>query len=409
MNDEQKLAALKKAESDLKYMLDKEDVEEDIQCKFFHIGITGVRHFAAFASTIDEFKAALKEGFGLDPGGGFADRVRVAKLVVSWEAAKARSSKAAEIAAENDAREIPKPLPTTEFIAMREAFEKLYGSIADEKMPARSYLEKLLDHVEKNDLGAESLEDVLSQQDDKQDNLQPLWDTSGHLKAVKISKQVPLPTNTEELRDRFELMSTAWIMVACKHTHRAYFKGLTEKAFTNFVKYILGPYVYGLKAEDDRGNVVATPPWRLVLAYEKAMRVEAMKLIRSGHTLAVALELAAKDTSLKDRFFITPMAVAPVKRQADSSWEDNQKKTWVRRNDTERPGGRGKGGGKGKDKGKDKTQRNNNVCARMDDQKKPICFKFNRGNCKVQSCPYEHVCGVCFKPGVPMKDCDHSK
>ena len=66
LSPQQTQAALEAGGSDLKYLLAREQVGEDIQAKFYHIGITTIPKFATFASDVTEFKEILKTEFELD-------------------------------------------------------------------------------------------------------------------------------------------------------------------------------------------------------------------------------------------------------------------------------------------------------------------------------------------------------
>ena len=96
LNEAEKTAALNSATSDLKFLLDREGISQDVQLAFYHGGVSNVRQFAAFASDVNDLRETLKSVFGLDPGSSLKVRILVSKVVVAWEAAKARASKMAE-------------------------------------------------------------------------------------------------------------------------------------------------------------------------------------------------------------------------------------------------------------------------------------------------------------------------
>ena len=75
---------------------------------------------------------------------------------------------------------------------------------------------------------------------------------------------------------------------------------------------------------------------------------------------------------------------------------------------------RNKGDGKGSNEGKgsgreDRTGAQAIGCKKVTADGKAICFRFNnpKEGCKKTNCKFAHVCGRCFKAGVPMHKCDH--
>lgn len=128
------------------------------------------------------------------------------------------------------------------------------------------------------------------------------------------------PTNAEELRRRLTIMCHAMILVSLKHTNRKELQGEWSSVFSQFKEYILGEFVYGLRAQDSEGNVIASPPWKLILAYEHAVRKRAVRLVnQEGKVYTVALKEAWRDTTVKERYFITPLALYS-KRPAPPKW-----------------------------------------------------------------------------------------
>ena len=64
---------------------------------------------------------------------------------------------------------------------MCDAFEKKYWVLEETQMPAGSYLERKLDEIEKDDLRAESLEEVVSMTEDDPNALKTEWKPDGQL------------------------------------------------------------------------------------------------------------------------------------------------------------------------------------------------------------------------------------
>ena len=119
----QKAAAFLAANSDLKFLLDREGVDEDFQAKLYHVGVVNVKQFVAFAEDRADLRKITKDNFEIDMDVDMASRVKVSKIVVAWDVAKARSAKQAEIEGESQCRRVPKDIGASDFQAMRESFE----------------------------------------------------------------------------------------------------------------------------------------------------------------------------------------------------------------------------------------------------------------------------------------------
>ena len=71
--------------------------------------------------------------------------------------------------------------------------------------------------------------------------------------------------------------------------------------------------VCGLRSGEGQGGSI--PPWILVLSYDHAIRKMAYKLVgQAGYKLGEALKKAWKDTTVKQRHFITPLALYSKRR-----------------------------------------------------------------------------------------------
>ena len=342
-------------------------------------------------------RKCLVEDFGMSDA-NLVGKVAISKVVVVWETAKIRAEKAAEAEAECELRQEPKPVRNNDYARMKEAYEAKYWKLEKDHLPAKSYLERISEVVEKADYRAEPLTEVANRKEDDVDMLRAIWDTSGAIKAVRSYPKVPMPRDPEELRQRVTLLGTAWAFVALTQPSATIIQGVTPQAWQEYLEYILGPHCYGLSARNAYGETMAAPPWTLLMSYELEMRRKMAELMSEGTPMSTALKLAAKDPVVKERYFTTPLALASVtgaKRKADEAFGTQD--GWGSKG---RGNNRGKGkgrGGKGKDgKGKDAKSRG---CANKTPDGKPICYKYNNQNerCVKAKCTFLHVCGRCFK------------
>ena len=303
----------------------------------------------------DELTKVLKANFGLDPEASLKVRGQVASYLVAWQTAKTRIKMQAEAEGTSELREWAKPIPQTDYVAMRQAYAKSYGELEDKQIPSKEYLEKKLHELENGKFRAEALTEVVSRDEVDPDTLMPVWDAKGHITVKRGNTTVAMPTGPEQLRMRLTVMANTLIMMRMKHTARNELKDITPAFFEKYKDYLLGDYVYGLRASDDYGGMI--PPWTLVLSYEHA--------IRKHCYFKLALEKSWKDATVKERHFTTPLALYAKRGYTATS--------------TATPDATTGKGNKGKGKGKFKGKKGH---ARIP-ANKPICFRYNsKGGCK---------------------------
>ena len=390
---------------DLKFLFDREGVAADTQKAIYEAGILNMRQFAALVPDAVGLRKCLEEDFGMS-GATLAGKVAISKVVVVWETAKVRSEKAAEAEAECEVRQEPKPVRNNDYQVMREAYETKYWKLEKNQHPAKIYLERISETVEKAEYRAETLTEVANRLEDDVDMLRAIWDTSGSIKAVKSYPKVPMPRDPEELRQRITLMGRAWAFVALSQPNAPMIQGVTPQDWQEYLDYLLGPHCYGLSARNAYGEVMASPPWSLLLAYELEIRRKMLELMSDGTPMRAAMRSAWKDPVVKERYFTTPLALASVtgtKRKAEEAFDYR---------DAVNPRGKGKGrgkGAKGKDpvggRGRGKGAKGKGCASRTPDGKS-ICFKYNNRTekCMKSKCNFLHVCGKCYRDH-PMYDC----
>ena len=198
--------------------------------------------------------------------------------------------------------EFAKPIPTSDYIAMRQRFAKAFGEPENRHIPAKEYIEKKLAELEAGEFRAETLGEVLSRDEVDPDVLVPHWDAKGHLSVKKGSSSVAMPTGPEQLRLRLTVMYNALAMIKLKHPGRNELTDINADLIEKYKDYLLGDYVYGLRSAEAAGSII--PPWTLVLGYEHAIRKFANKLVsQKGYKFGEALKKAWKDATIKERHF----------------------------------------------------------------------------------------------------------
>ena len=227
-------AALDSATPDLKFLLSKETVSVTNQAKLFHIGVKNIQLFTTFVTDVTDLRSVLKTNLELDPAVRLGDRIQVAAITCAWQAATVRREKLSEVEAEMQSRQWQKPLPKTDYLAMRLAFEQKFWKLEDKMIPGKDYLEKKMEDLESGEWRAEPLSEVTSKDELEPDVLTPVWDPSGRLTVKKQSTTVPLPSNPEELRKRIHLLGNGVIMLGMRHTDPKVYVGVycQEKIWT---------------------------------------------------------------------------------------------------------------------------------------------------------------------------------
>ena len=335
----------------------------------------------------------LKDSFNTDAAANLQSRAQVAAVICAWRETQTRQKRQVEVEAEMETREWTKPIPTGDYINMRNAYMKVHGKIEDKVTPSKEYLEKKLQELENGEFRAETMAEVVSKDEVDPDVMIPIFDAKGSLSVKKGASTIPLPTGPEQLRRRLSVMVNAILMLAIKHPNREEIQDVTRDTFEKYKDYVLGDYVWGLASVDLQGNQIQTPPWSLVLSYEQAVRKRAYSLMTTERIqLGAALEQAWKCPTTKERHFITPLALYSKRTYPQQNWGE-----WSAK-------GKGKQGksqpAKGKSKGKGSG---------LTPEGGKICYRFNQGKCSYQKCKFMHVCNRCFKKGHNALNCKEEK
>ena len=111
-------------------------------------------------------------------------------------------------------REWAKPIPQTEYMAMRQAFAQKFGEPEDKHVPAKECIERKLHELETGEFRAEPLNEVLSRDEIDPDTLVPQWDSKGtSLVLKKATSKGAMPSGPEQLRLRLTVMQNALLTI----------------------------------------------------------------------------------------------------------------------------------------------------------------------------------------------------
>ena len=224
------------------------------------------------------------------------------------------------------------------------AVERNLGPMDEKEEPSPDSVALKLEEVEGGDLQASTLDEVGCIKDDLHGQLQSSLDSGGRLRIIKEKKKAKMPINSEELRAKIKVECNTMLMLAARFRNKAWFDGLTTKAYQRYVDFILGEKVYQLQISKGDGSaqtMAANPSWDLMIGFEHKLRKEAYRRTsREGRSLNVTLEEVTSDASLKETFFVTPLTLELARRH------------------TAQPGAPAAGAGYGKWKGSDFSNNN---------------------------------------------------
>ena len=66
LTQEQKEEALKKGNADLKFLMERNEVPQEVSAMWFHAGVTSLEKFASIAKNVEDLVKVLKEYLGID-------------------------------------------------------------------------------------------------------------------------------------------------------------------------------------------------------------------------------------------------------------------------------------------------------------------------------------------------------
>ena len=384
-------AALAKASSDLKFLMDEAGVSLQTQAKVYTRGLKvytrgfiNVRIFSGLDDTKEKVRAALCKELPLDYEADAAARVDMALLLSVWESCRTQWTVGEQHRADSKLGVQSRIVPTTEYAAMREAIEAVHGSLRDKELPSKSLLAQKLEQVEDNAPHVEDLRDVTSLEDSQIGSYETVIDPASTFLRIKPGKTMTTPpANPEELRMRHRRIGLAWEMLRTKHSSRSWLPSRCLDGFRKLSDHILGDRIAGIHSPDGR-----SPAWSLILQYESEVRKHAYRLVRDGSVadLNSALSAACVAPEIYTMHFIGPLTFASASSGATPSPAADEV-PWRKRS--------GKGKGKGKEKGLDVKKTIRKHHRTQDGQL--LCFGYNKpSGCTKKNCHFAHVCQHCL-------------
>ena len=392
---------------DLMFLLEEKGVTEQDVEKLKAMGITSMSRMSLLEDTRAGARQAIGKVLELDadtPDG----RGRLIAVLDAWESAQKRVEVQRAQDAEAKMNRLPRTLTKSSYLALRRSAQEVYGEITDKVAPGAALVEMVLEQVEEHALEAIPFTQVFCVEDGEDLKTGAVIDTAGVVRIRRGRCEVTMPSDTEALRKKLRCWGFAFAYAKLRHPGRAWLKSVSVEVISEYCDYLLGEHVRGLEAKDQHDSVVARPIWALVLSYEFQIRKEMAKLILEGADFARALREAWTDPVLKERYFITPLAVSAVSsaprarsRSPRGKWAPapNEKGAGKggQKGRKNRGAGKGanKGGQKGHNKGAGKGGAKDWHSSTPDGRS--ICYAYNNvgENCQGK-CNRVHVCRRCF-------------
>ena len=249
MSPDEIAAALASTQSELLFLWDRSKMSAEVQARFSALGIGEMDVFAKIADTSAELRKLVAEDLGLRDDLGITAKAIIARILTAWEAAQVRGQKRKAEEAEQRAHDAPRPLTQKQHHELLEAHEKVHGEISDVTTPAKFLVDATMAQLEDGQLVAPLLSEIVSKREALgrrpssstavqvlPGNMGITVAADGALKAIKnFVMEVPLATNPEECRHRFDLISVLWELICLQFPNRAVLVGLSDKSWRGHV------------------------------------------------------------------------------------------------------------------------------------------------------------------------------
>eukprot|EP00438_Fugacium_kawagutii_P023532 Skav200887 [mRNA] locus=scaffold1581:40043:56652:+ [translate_table: standard] len=357
--------------------LECKGIEELLQARLSVADVKGISRFAVIGETPTDIRTFGVDHLTLNRG---RDTVKLASLVDAWQACKVRMQTRHAAEAEATITKMPPPINKVEAQDLRIRFEQMFYRMDDKVCPSTGTLEQIFEQVEAGEWKVMALVEFMSREDQETEPLGAVIDRSGAVKVKKGYGESKPPAGSEDLRARLKLVGHTFMMAMLKYPNRAVLRDLSPNVFHKLSDYLLGEHVYGLHAKVGH-EVLSSPSFQLVLNYEFQIRKKATQDMNRGMDMVTALDNACKDPVTKERYFLTPAAMAaaaqrevPVRKSRSPRRDVDMPREWPERTWSDRRS-KGKGSGKkGKSSGKAEGRGRAHT---VTPDGKPICFAWN--------------------------------
>eukprot|EP00435_Cladocopium_sp_Y103_P070051 s861_g34.t1 len=374
-------AAIKLLDPDFQGLLERKCLSDRLQGTLSNAGVRSISLFAVLGEAASDIRTFAVDHCALDRG---RDVVAIAGMIDAWQACKTRMTTRNQAEADAVNASMPPPLNKSEAQDLRNRFEQMHYRLEDKVTPSTGTLEQLFEQIETGEWKRMSLVMFMSRDDQDSEPLAATLDKSGTVKVKRGYGESKPPKSGEELRQRIKLLGHCYLFAQLKFPNRAGLRKINPNLFHKYSDFLLGEHVMQLHAKDSKGEIVATPSLDLVLSYEFQIRKLMVKYMNDGVEMVQALEDAMADSTIKERFFLTPAALDAAVSHRDQEKSRSPRRERSGEDRGYKKGGypsRSKGSGKGKQKG---GAKGNRLHTRTPDGR-DICFAWNNPNQRCRS------------------------
>ena len=228
-------AAAPPMEPAMEALLRQANLHEDVIWKFRINELCDRELFVAIDRDEDGLRSTMKSDFGLDQEKGFAQKREVAKVVKAWNMAKVQSEVKVKADAAARAHGVPITMLEPDWALL---FKNKYGShIPTSALPAQSFFESFEEMVANGTLKGITLAHVVSaKEQEAQDEArpEPSRQMGLHLDSTltiqtKRKYMSAMPSNTEELSQKYRIMSNCWLLAHMCKEYTSYYRKLATE------------------------------------------------------------------------------------------------------------------------------------------------------------------------------------
>ena len=115
------------------------------------------------------------------------------------------------------------------------------------------------------------------------------------------------PKSSEKLRQNIKVMGHCYLMTQLKYPNRIVWRDVDPYTFNKYAGYLMGEHVLGLKGREGRSSCRSVT----------GAGAQLTKKMNEGTGMGAALEEAVRDTTVKERGFLTPAALTAASIQAE--------------------------------------------------------------------------------------------
>ena len=230
-------------------LLDARKVGKHTQAELFRLGVDTMQMFSAVAVDRDGLALLAKDSLGIDPSTTPGDAIKLASLFLAWQSAGKRVKVQDELDADHSAQKMPKAVPASEMLSLKDQFEKSYYNLREAETPAKTSFEDLCEQLDGGELRPMALRHYGSRADDEEPEVGALQLGKSGQVRIKNKIETAVPTNAEDLRLKITLMGNHWLYAKFRYPNKASLQGLTPFTFMEYINYLMGKHVAQMESQ----------------------------------------------------------------------------------------------------------------------------------------------------------------